>query len=163
MFRVRFCKTGIETMLVACLLTGCYTQGGNTSTTPKEALTPHLVQETSIPNIIISSTPENLEEDIPIEKSNIACEGLDSTLSQWVTSDHPEVFAEEHNLIVETTGIGVEITLDGEIVSLDQYEITIRNQRGFILEAYVPLEFLCALSADPAVSRIEPMRKVQIP
>ena len=99
------------------------------------------------------------------DRSSDPCGLLDDPLRQLYEADDPELFAQERGLWLTADGIGVEIRLASPETSLDlsRYYIAPRNQRGAIMEAFIPVEQLCNLAENEEVIRIAPLRLLQRP
>lgn len=121
---------------------------------------------TPIPADIVSD--DTLTVTVPAvkpDRSSDPCGRLEDPLRQLYEADDPELFAQERGLWLTADGVGVEIRLASPEVSLDlsRYQIAPRNQRGAIMEAFIPVAQLCNLAENEEVMRIAPLRLLQRP
>jgi len=93
-----------------------------------------------------------------------ACPNLDSILVALSTADDAAEFAASHQLTLVEEGVAVEIHLaQPKMAVLKQYQVSVQNQRGTIVEAYVPVPQLCALSKDSAILQVKVIKFASTP
>lgn len=85
---------------------------------------------------------------------------LDPTLEQLVDADDPAAYAETHGLAYRNGSVRVVIELGPNATVPDEYELHIeqeyRGPQQTLIQAYVPLQQLRPLAADPAVDYVRP-------
>jgi hypothetical protein len=85
---------------------------------------------------------------------------LDPTLEQLVEADDPAAYAETHGLAYRNGSVRVVIELGPNATVPDDYDIDIeqeyRGPQQTLVQAYVPLQQLRPLAADPAVDYVRP-------
>jgi hypothetical protein len=107
-----------------------------------------------------TSIPTPFEEFQPpvLERSaGQNCPRLDTRLSQLAASPDPVAFAASARLTLGPSGVLAIVEIAG-VDGLDPnaYGLTIEGQYANLLQARVPLDQLCDLATDPAVSRVRP-------
>lgn len=103
---------------------------------------------------VVEFTPESKEP---------FCPGVDSALSALLSSEDPLTHAGLNGLHLTEDGVSVNIKLVSADSKMAEDPGTIRNIFGPNIEAYVPLNRLCEVAADPAVLNVSPILRLGSP
>ncbi|MFQ5400129.1 MAG: hypothetical protein ACE5E7_11085 [Anaerolineae bacterium] len=117
--------------------------------------------------VSLTAVSANVQVDVTTTENRadpVLCPNLDSVLVALSTAGDAADFAASHQLMLAEAGVAVEIHLaHPETADLTQYQVSIRNKRGAIIEAYVPVPQLCALSEDSAILQVKVIRPASTP
>jgi len=87
------------------------------------------------------------------------CPGLDSRLAQLIEASDPAAFAASTGLIYGDEGrvaVIIELADPNARPDADRYDLVVEASYANLVQAQAPLDGLCDLAADPAVTRVQP-------